>query len=133
MPKIPQHSTSGKARKPREMTWDAIDKLLEAGCEGTQIAAYFGIDEKTLYRACEADKGCLFGAYRAQKRQSGDTLLLDKLYSMALVNGDKSVAIFLAKNRLGMRDNPKEDDTANNTPITRIEIVHIDPENGEPV
>lgn len=120
MPKIPQHSTSGKARKPREMTWDAIDKLLEAGCEGTQIAAYFGISPMTLYRACEEDKGCNFVVYRAEKRQSGDTLLLDKLYSMALVNGDKSVAIFLAKNRLGMRDIPKDDTGDQDTDVVIV-------------
>lgn len=120
MPKIPQHSTSGKARKPREMTWDAIDKLLEAGCSGVQIAAYFGIHENTLYNACVKDKEMDFVAYRAQKRQSGDTLLLDKLYSMALVNGDKSVAIFLAKNRLGMRDIPKDDTGDQDTDVVIV-------------
>jgi len=132
MPKIPQHASTGKARKPREMTWDAIDSMLEAGCSGVQIAAFYGINEDTLYIRCQEQLGIGFSEYKAQKKQAGESLLMHKMFSQAM-SGDKTLQIFLAKNRLGMRDNPKEDDTANNTPITRIEIVHIDPENGEPV
>jgi len=128
MPKIPQ--SSSKPRKPREMTWDNIDKMLEAGCEGTEIAAFFGISDDTLYRACQADKGCGFAAYRAQKRSSGDTLLKETMFASAM-KGDRALQIFLAKNRLGMRDNPK-DDTSDTQPIVKIEITHIDPENAEP-
>jgi hypothetical protein len=130
MPKIPQHASSGKARKPREMTWDAIDSMLEAGCSGAQIAAFYGISDQTLFRYCEADKGCGFVAYKQQKKQAGESLLLHKMYSQAM-SGDKTLQIWLSKQMLNMRDIPKEAD-ADTQPITKIVITYADPENAEP-
>lgn len=104
MAKIPQ-SAGSKGKKARIMCWDAIDEMLEAGCDGTEIAAFFGIHEMTLYRAVEKEKKCGFVAYRAQKRASGDVLLKHKMFSQAMT-GDKTLQIFLSKNRLGYSDNP---------------------------
>jgi len=130
MPKIPQHASSGKARKPREMTWDAIDSMLEAGCSGQEIAAFYGWNEDKLYTACKDDKGLGFQEYKEQKRASGKSLLRHKMFSQAM-SGDRTLQIWLSKQILDMRDIPKEAD-ADSQPITKIIITHADPENAEP-
>jgi len=119
MPKIPQHAASGKARKPREMTWDAIDSMLEAGCSGQEIAAFYGWNEDKLYTACKDDKGLGFQEYKEQKRASGKSLLRHKMFSQAM-SGDKTLQIWLSKQILDMRDIPKEADADQDTDVVIV-------------
>ena len=91
------------ARPKTVIDWKKVDRLLEAGCPGTDIAASFGIHEDTLYRACDTDNKMGFAAYSAEKRKCGDNLLRAAQFRKAL-KGDNSMLIWLGKNRLDQSD-----------------------------
>ena len=113
-----------KAYKPK---WAKIDKLLEAGCTGVEIAASEGVDKQTLYRACKRDNKVDFDTYKQQKRSSGDTLLRMAQFKSAM-SGDKTMLIWLGKNRLKQSDKSEVSSTVNMT--STIEDVRFEiPEN----
>lgn len=96
--------------KPRKMgrakviiDWAVVDKYLQAGCDGTEVAASLGIDARTLYRRCEEEKRVTFDAYKQSKRAQGDSLLKAKQFSVAMA-GDKTMLVWLGKQRLGQKD-----------------------------
>lgn len=82
--------------------------MLQAGVAGATIATTLGIDKKTLYRACKRTNRVLFGAYAQQKRAVGLDLLRLKQHEIAL-KGNVAMLIWLGKNYLDQRDEPKQD------------------------
>lgn len=90
-----------------EIDWDIVDKLLLSGCPGTEIAPHFAIHEDTLYDRCEREKGMPWSAYLRQKRSKGDANLRAKQYQVAM-SGDRTLLIWLGKQRLGQREDEKK-------------------------
>lgn len=90
-----------------EIDWDIVDSLLKAGCPGTEIAPHFAIHEDTLYDRCEKERGLPWSAYLRQKRSHGESNLRAKQYQLAL-KGDRTLLIWLGKQRLGQRENEQE-------------------------
>lgn len=90
-------------RPKAKFDWKKIDNFLKAGCTGTEVAAFFGVHPETLYGACETKFNMRFSEYSQEKKASGDSLLRATQFKMAL-DGDKSMLIFLGKQRLGQRD-----------------------------
>jgi hypothetical protein len=84
--------------------WEIVDDLLIAGCDGTQIAAFLGCHEDTLYIRCQDEKKMGFSAYKAQKRSIGDIALLKAQYEKAVKEKDNTMLIFLGKARLNQSD-----------------------------
>jgi len=92
--------------KRKKIDWDLVDKYLEAGCTGTEIAARLGIGPDTLYDRCLEVKKTNFSLYLQEKRASGDVLL--KVAQMKVATkGNTSMLIWLGKNRLGQSDTDK--------------------------
>lgn len=89
----------------KNIDWDLVDDLLVKGCTGTQIASRMGIHPDTLYDRCYNEKGTRFSEYAQQKREKGDTLLLEAQFNMA-VKKDRTMLIWLGKQRLGQKENP---------------------------
>ena len=85
--------------------WNMVDKLLESGCIGTDIASSLGCSADTLYNRCMQEKGVTFTTYASQKRSSGDNLIRAAQMRVAL-KGNTSMLIWLGKNRLGQKDDP---------------------------
>jgi hypothetical protein len=83
--------------------WDVVNKYLQAGCMGTEVAAVIGCGPDTLYRRCQEEHGINFEAYRQSQLAYGDSLLKDKQFKIAL-EGDKVMLIWLGKQRLGQKD-----------------------------
>lgn len=83
--------------------WKKVDQLLEAGCHTTEIASYFGVSTDSFYNRCLKDKGINFSAYSQEKRRRGDSLLRAKQYEVAM-KGDKTMLVWLGKNRLDQKD-----------------------------
>lgn len=99
-----QNEAKGKRQqKKMELDWKKVDELLEAGCEGTQVAAFFGIHEDTFYNRVKEKHKVGFSAYRAQKRARGDSKLLTKQFEVAM-DGDRTMLVWLGKNRLTQTD-----------------------------
>ena len=92
-----------RGRPKYVIDWSLVDELLEADCEGTEVAAYLGIAADTLYDRCVKENGVIFSAYLREKKAKGNTTLKQKQYETAM-DGDKTMLIWLGKNRLNQRD-----------------------------
>ena len=89
---------------PVKIEWPKVYRMLQAGISGVQCAARLGIHENTLYQRCREELGIEFVALRQEKRAEGDALLYEKQYQIALDEGDKTMLIWLGKNRLDQKD-----------------------------
>ena len=98
-----------KAEEVIQIDWDKVDELLEAGCDGTQIAAFLGCHEDTLYNRCQEEKNLAFSAYKAQKRAKGDSALLTAQFEAAVKEKDRGMLIWLGKQRLGQTDKAQQE------------------------
>lgn len=85
----------------------AVEKLATLGCRDTEIADFFGVKQDTL-RYNFADN-------LIKGRENMKITLRRAMLDNACKNMNASVQIFLAKNILGMSDNPFETD--NNQPL----------------
>ena len=92
--------------------WKIVDDLLMAGCTGTEVASYFGVHPDTLYLRCQDEKKMGFTEYRTIKKQKGDSLLRATQYKVA-IDKDKTMLIWLGKQRLGQREDPQQEDSFN--------------------
>jgi len=67
------------------------------------VAAVLDIHHDTLYDRCIIEKQMMFSQYSQEKREKGNSYLFDKQYELA-VKGDKSMLVWLGKNRLNQAD-----------------------------
>ena len=91
------------ARPKVDIDWERVNELLEADCEGTEIAAHLGIVPNTLYRRCEDDHKISFSKYLQEKKARGNSLLKEKQFEKAMA-GDSGMLVWLGKNRLNQAD-----------------------------
>ena len=91
------------ARPKVDIDWERVNELLEADCEGTEIAAYLGIVPNTLYERCKKDNNLSFSEYLQQKKAKGNSLLKEKQHKIALAE-NVGMLIWLGKQRLGQSD-----------------------------
>lgn len=108
-------------RPKAEIDWNKVDRLLEAQCTGTEIAATLGIHPDTLYNAVKAKFKSDFSAYSQQKKESGKRLLKAKQFEVAM-SGDKAMLIWLGKQYLEQRDKTDHDLTSKGEAITGMTI-----------
>lgn len=92
-----------------KIDWDIVDSLIEAGCDGVHVAAYFGIHPDTLYNRCKEDKQTDFSAYKAEKRAKGDLKLFVAQFDSAIKDKDRGMLIWLGKQRLNQSDKMQND------------------------
>lgn len=90
-------------RKKIKIDWEEVDKYLEAGAKGTEVAAALGIHFNTLARHCLENKKSDFSDYMQTKRECGNTKLRLKQQQLAM-EGDRGMLIWLGKNRLDQSD-----------------------------
>jgi plasmid maintenance system antidote protein VapI len=104
MPSKKAPASSNPPHRPAVVVdWDFVDRNLEAGCDGTEVAAALGIAADTLYRHCQKEKGMTFDAYKQLKKARGDSLLKTKQFAVAM-QGDRTMLVWLGKQRLSQRD-----------------------------
>lgn len=108
MPRAPKLIKRKACRPKIPIDWNMVDKYLEAGCTGTEIASVIGCHYQTFYDRCELEKGMGFTEYSKLKRAVGDAILRAKQYAYAMTgkNGNLGMLIWLGKNRLGQKDDP---------------------------
>ncbi len=95
------------ARPIKEINWDVVDKLIEAGCNAKEISAKFRIDTDTFYGRFKKEHNCGFQDYSAKRAEAGIADLRSMMLAKALNNsapGNITMLIFLARCRLGMRE-----------------------------
>jgi hypothetical protein len=91
----------GRGLHRRVIVPEDIYKLAALGCTDREIATWFDIKEDTLRYN--------FADIMAKGRQDMKTALRNAMFKNAL-NGNAALQIFLAKNMLGMSDNPNQSD-----------------------
>ena len=97
-----------KLGRPRaEICWERVGELAEAGCKTVEIAAYFGVDPKTLYDRCPIDMGMSLSIFTQEKRAKGESLLREVQFKKAMGisdKGDNTLLIWLGKQRLEQKE-----------------------------
>lgn len=116
-------------RKKIEIDWKEFDKLCALGCLLEEIAAWFDCSDDTIERRVKEDHGIRFAEYYRQKRGKGDIALRRKQMQVAL-KGDKTMLIWLGKNRLGQTD--RRDVTTGDQAFRPAQVV-VFPDNGRGV
>jgi len=113
------------ARPLKEINWDVVDNLIEAGCNGIEIAGYFRIQKCTFYDRFEKEYGVSFQNYHSEPQEGGKAKLRSMLYAKALNNkapGNADLLKFWAKCELGMKEPELTSFLANNQ--TQIDQSH---------
>lgn len=110
------------SRPPKPIDWDLVDKLLEAGCLGTEIAANFDMHPNTFYERVTERYKMSFTQYSSEKKSKGDSILRAVQYQVAVKEKDKTMLIWLGKQRLGQRE-PKEKETFNGSLSVLLESI----------
>ncbi len=91
----------------KEIDWNIVDQLLEAGCSGVQIAGFIGMHPCALYDRCKIDNEMLFSEYSQCRSSKGDALLTKAQYDKAIGKtdiGDNTLLIWLGKTRLKQKE-----------------------------
>ena len=96
------------SRPEKPIDWSIVDKLLQAHTPGTEISASFDMHPETFYDRVQKEFGIGFTEYCAKKRKKGKNNLRLAQLKNAL-EGNTTIQIWLGKNWLAQRDEPKED------------------------
>lgn len=91
------------ARPKKDIDEKEFDKLCSLQCTMLEICDWFDVTDKTLTRWCKDTFGCSFSEIYEKKRCGGKIALRRSMFQLASKNA--TMAIFLAKNILGMSDN----------------------------
>jgi hypothetical protein len=95
-------------RPKKEIDQKAFERLCGIQCTRNEICQFFDITSKTLDRWCKTTFKMTFSSIFKIKRGTGVISLRRTGFKLAKTNG--SVYIFMAKNYLGLRDQPVNDD-----------------------
>ena len=98
------------ARTKANIDWERVEKMAMAGAKGQQIAAAIGVHYNTLDKRSKEDLKCDFSEFLQTKREKGNELLLRKQYDVAMT-GDKTMLVWLGKQRLGQSERQQTDIT----------------------
>lgn len=104
-------------RPLKEINWEVVEKLIESGCSGVEIAGKFRIKSDTFYERFKKEYGCSFQDYRVESQEAGLADLKSMIHAKALNNkapGNSNLLIFLARCRLGMKEPEAMGGLANN-------------------
>lgn len=119
--------TNEKAGRPIiPIDWQLVKHMCRAGAAGTHIATRLGMHPDTFYDRVAQEHGTDFTRFRMANMQEGDDLLRMKQFEMAL-KGDRTMLIWLGKNRLQQRD--KHELTGKDGASLIAPMIVIRPEN----
>ena len=104
-----------------KVDWEIADRLFESGCDGTQVAAHFGMHADTLYKRVEEERGMAYSAYKQLKRHKGQALIWAKQYEKA-IKGDNVMLIWAGKQLCDQREN-KEKEKIDNEVIKQFNTL----------
>ena len=96
----PNNKNGGRPKKP--IDWKEAEKLCAIQCSETEIADWFHISVDTLSRRLKEEKNASFAEFFTLHRVQGKIAVRRNLFKLSEKQGH--VAIFLAKNWLGMKD-----------------------------
>lgn len=95
-------------RPKLNIDWKKVDHMLEAHCSCAEIASHLGIHPDTLRNRVTEEYNIGYSEYFRQKKEKGKSSLKVVQYQQAL-KGNNQMMIWLGKNWLGQKDEPKEE------------------------
>jgi len=90
-------------RKKIDIDWEIVDEKLGKFYEGTEVAAYLGINYATLERRVKEVHKVDFADYKRQKRAKGEAILRELQLKTAM-EGNVTMQIWLGKQYLNQSD-----------------------------
>lgn len=87
------------SRPKKEINWDIVEKKMEAGCNGVEIAATLRIQPDTFYIRFKEKYGKSFQDYHGDFYSAGDANIKFTQYMKALA-GNNNMLILLGRERL---------------------------------
>ena len=110
----------------KEIDWNRVDTLLEAGCTAYEIAADQCVSISAFYNNCLSQKGIKWSDYKTIKRDCGKGSLRLAQHSKAL-NGSDTMLKWLGEHRLGQTPKAGQNVGIGKVSITVKHFV-VDPE-----
>lgn len=104
-----------------EGQWNAFRSMCIVTNKRHRVAKAMGNDEKTINRIVKEKLGISFSEYIEKRFDEGNLKLLAKQYEVAM-SGDRTMLIWLGKNRLGQSDKTEMKDTTET--IEKIAVEH---------
>ena len=86
-------------RPKKEINWEIVEKRMEAGCSGVEIAAVLRVDSDTFFRRFQEQYGKRFADSSADFYKAGDANLKFTQYMKAL-SGNTNMLTLLGRERL---------------------------------
>lgn len=108
------------SRPKKEINWEIVEKRMEAGCNGLEIAAVLRIDDDTFYRRFEQQYGKRFADSSGHFYSAGDANIKFTQYMKALA-GNNNMLMLLGKERLNQG---KEEEVKKSPLEDIIELRH---------
>ncbi len=88
------------ARPQREINWEIVDKMMEAGCSAKEIFGYLRISDSAFYSRFIQEYGEHYQEYKVGAYESGNALLRLTQFQKAL-RGNIEMLKLLGRERLG--------------------------------
>ena len=121
-------SKRGRGRPRIEITVSDLEALGELACVNREIAAFLGVSERTIEKRLQEPE---LREALARGEARANVSLRRKQLNMAL-NGDRTMLIWLGKQRLGQKDKIETDSKVATTgPPPIIEVTFVDATNEE--
>ena len=115
---MPEPRKAGRPRK--EIDWQQFEKVLQFLPTLSEVASFFGVSERTFQRAVHRQYK---ENYDALLKRFGDKTKLSLRRNMIVMSEkNATMAIFLAKNLLGFKDQPEP------APMDIDGLILIDPD-----
>lgn len=89
--------------KAGKTTFDELDMMMQAGCVGTELAAYFGVGQDFIRKVMEQRYRMTLSEVRKNQKTKGDAMLKMKQFQGAM-KGDKHLLTVLGKDRLSQTE-----------------------------
>ena len=105
------------ARPEKEIHWESVERMMEAGNSARSIYTHFRMDKDTFYDRFKKEYGKNFSDYSDALDEDGKSNIRLMQYTKA-VQGNIQMLIWLGKVRLGQR----EPEPAQAVPPAQIEI-----------
>ena len=110
--------------------WKQFDQLCFIQCSLNEIAFFFGCSIDTIEKRVKVERGVTFSEYFGKKRVGGLISLRRNLFKQS--EKSAAVAIFLAKNWLGLRDNQSMEVTGKDgAPLPTQTVVMVVSDNAK--
>jgi hypothetical protein len=112
----------GEGGRPlKGIDWELAKKLAHIQCTAVEIAATLGVDDNTLVNACKRENKQTFSEWYKKHSENGKCSLRRSMWKMATdTKPNPTMAIWLSKNYLGMKDTIEQQIEMKQTPTINV-------------